>query len=1190
MSKFSQAPIVCTSGINRTQPRNGIASIHFAKSAFLCALILGLLAPVLYGQQQTAQLTGQITDASGAVIAGATVTVTNAARGIKIETKSGPRGQYVVPLLPPDDGYQISVEKQGFKTAKRPGLTLEVAQVARVDIALELGSVVEDVVVTGAPPLLDSQTSSTGEVIGQRSIINLPLNGRSSFRLVQLTPGTVFTGQAYGQFGDVPVNTNQDSNISINGGSRKGNEILIDGVPAGAGFFNSITSIPSVDDTQEFKVQSNNLPAQYGRFSGGVINIETKSGTNDLHGTLYEFLRNSALDANDYIDKGAGVGIPPLKMNQFGFAVGGPVTIPKLYNGKNRTFFFVDYQGTRRIQGATFLGTVPTDLQRQGDFSQTLNAKGGLVTIYNPFSTTVNPANPSQYIRTAFTGNKIPSSMFDPVAKNIIKYYPEPNITGAEFTNANNYLSNAPITVDQNAGSARIDKNVTDRYHFFGRVSWTYTNLTQPNTFGNVSTGGNGAVGTTSWHNWSSAFDNTVTINPTTLLTINYGFARWYQQRKTLSYGFDNSTLGFPASFVSQIQIPMFPNTGPAGYSGMAGNSFLLNGNDTHSLLTSLTKLAGSHTLTIGTDIRLHRINYFSVGSASGSFNFGRAGTQGPNPNTASTSAGDGMASMLLGFGSGGSIPRASGVAMEDWYTAAYIQDDFRIRSNLTLNMGLRYEEESPYTDRHNELNYFDPAVASPAANSQFPKLTGGLSFAGVNGNSSQVYKWNRLQFGPRFGFSYTPFANTVVRGGFGLAFAPLEISNNTIGSVPNGGYSSSTSWNYSLDGGLTPFNLLSNPYPSGLVQPTGNTLGAGTLLGQALTVWTRSPKNPQIEQWNFGIQRQFPSSVLVDIAYVGSHGLHLTSNFNPNQLDPSYLSMGTALQTKVTNPFAPFVSVGALAQPKVAQSQLLLPFPQFTGITEVNRTWGSSEYNSMQLKVNKRTTHGVSFLAVYTFGKLISNVSPNEAPVGGTAPNPQNYYNLAAERSISEMNVPHSFIANAVVQLPFGPGMRLLSGVHGVAAKLIGGWQASGTLVEQTGFPLVMSATIAGSGGNRPNIVPGVNPALSSSRPLPEKVKQWFNTAAFSQPAAFTYGNAPRVESAVHGPDMHNLDFSLMKETQFFDRYGVQFRADAFNLTNTPHFDVPDTTISSPSFGQLNSLLGSPPPREIQFALKVTF
>ena len=676
------------------------------------------------------------------------------------------------------------------------------------------------------------------------------------------------------------------------------------------------------------------------------------------------------------------------------------------------------------------------------------------------------------------------------------------------------------------------------------------------------------------------------------MLTINYGFARWYQERKTLSYGFNNASLGFPASFVSNITIPVFPTISVAGgYSGMGGNSYLINGNDSHGLITSLTKLAGPHTLTMGTDVRLHRINLFNVTSASGSYSFAIAGTQGPNPNTAAATAGNAMASFLLGFGTSGSFPIGSGVAMEDWYTAGYLQDDYRVKNNLTLNLGLRYEEESPYTDRHNRLNYFSTSIASPATNPSFPNLTGGLVFAGVNGNSSQVYKWNTLQFGPRLGFSYTPIANTVIRGGFGLVYAPLEITNTTTGTNPSGGYSSTTSWDTSLNGGLTPYALLSNPYPQGLVQPTGNSLGAATLLGQALTQWTRSPKTPQSEQWNLGVQRQLPSEILVDLAYVGSRGLHLTGTFNDDQLNPSYLSMGTALQNKVANPFAPFVQVGTLSQSTVALSQLLLPYPQFTGITEVNRTWGDSEYNAMQLKVNKRTTHGVSFLGVYTFSKLMSNVSPAEAPVDGTNPTTQNFYDLAAEKSVSEMNVTQSLIANTVAALPFGPGMRFLSGTHGLAAKLIGGWQASGILIEQTGFPLVMATSaITGSGGTRPNYVPGVNPALSSSRPLPQKVQEWFNTAAFGLPLAFTFGNASRVESSVHGPDLHNLDFAMMKETVFHDRYAMEFRAEAFNLTNTPHFDVPDTTVTDTAYGQLNALLPSPPPREVQFALKLSF
>lgn len=1154
------------------------------------AVLAFLLAGIPLHAQQMAQLSGRITDNGGAVIPEATVTVMNAARGIKSITKSDATGYYVVPLLPPAADYQLTVSASGFQIAQRSGITLQVAQVAQVNMVLTVGSISQTVTVTGAPPLLDTQTSSLGQVITANTISSLPLNGRSSFRLIQLTPGVTFNQAANGQFGDVPVNTTWDADFSINGGRAQSNEFLIDGVPSTAGFFNQVTTIPSVDDTQEFKVESANLSAQYGRFAGGVINVTTKAGTNDFHGTLFEFLRNNVLNANDYIDKGAGKATPAFHMNQFGGAVGGPVILPHIYHGKNKTFFFGDFQETRRVQGSTFLTSVPTALQRNGDFSQTYNSSGKLVTIYNPFSTKTNPSNPSQYIRTPFPNNVIPSSMIDPVAKAIMAYYPMPNTTGSPYTNANNYLSNAPVVVNAGQGSARIDQNVNDHYRFFGRFGWMLTDLTQPNSYGNVASGGTGAVGTTKFHNWSFAFNNTVILSPTELLTINYGFARWFQLRETLSYGFNNASLGFPASFVNSVTIPMFPSINMSGYGGTNGQSYLHNGNDSHSLLTSLTSIHGKHTLIVGADVRLHLINYFNVSSSAGTFSFTQAQTQGSNPNTASSTAGNAVASFLLGAGNSGSMPIGAGNELKDWYAAVYVQDDIRISPKLTMNLGLRYEEESPYTDRHNKLNYFSTTIASPAANPQFPDLKGGLVFAGQNGTSSQVYNWNKNQFGPRVGFAYTPIANTVLHAGAGIVFAPLEISNNAVGFAPNTGYSSSTSWETSQNGGLNPHNLLSNPYPQGLVQPSGNSLGAGTAMGQSIGVWDAHPKTPETYQWNVGIQRQLPSSLTVEAAYVGTRGLHWTNNLSLNQLDPAYLSKGTALQNQVANPFQPFVKIGALSSATVTQQQLLLPYPQFTGVTVENATWGSSSYQSGQFKVNKHMTHGVSFLAVYTISKWLANAPGADAPIGtNNSTSVQNYYNLKAEKSLSENDIPQALIFNSVIELPFGRGRYFLNRSGRLVDSILGGWNVSPILTLQKGFPLALSAPIT-DGGNRPNYVPGVSPKLSSSRPLAQKVKEWFNTSAFALPPAFTFGDVSRTIGSVRSPALKNLDLSVDKETQIVGRLRMQFRADIFNLTNTPHFGLPNTSMNSAAFGQLNALLPSPPQREIQFAAKLIF
>ena len=1164
-------------------PRS-IATFTLFASAILC------VAANLAAQQQTAELTGQITDSSGAAVPEATVTITNAARGIKVTVSSNSSGIYVVPLLSPADNYEITVSKAGFQQLTRSGVTLQVAQTATVNLVLKVGSSNQTVVVTGAPPLLDAQTSSIGQVIQARTIAALPLNGRSSFRLIQLTPGVTFNQGAYGQFGDVPVNTTWDTSFSVDGGQAQSNEILIDGVPSEVGFFNQITTIPSVDATEEFKVESNDLSAEYGRFAGGVINVTTKSGTNELHGTAFEFLRNSALDANDYFNNLHGLSIPPLKMNQYGGALGGPVVLPPLYRGRDKTFFFVDYQGTSRIQGTTYINTVPTAAERTGDFSQLLNSKGAPITLFNPFTTRPDPSKPGKYVRDAFPGNQV--GPIDPVAKNLMSYYPLPNTQGAQFTGTNNYISNAPMSVDQDQGSVRIDQNVSDHYHFFGRFGWMLTNLTQPNTLGNVASGGAGAVGVTKFHNWSFAFDNTVTINPSLLLTVNYGYARWYQARQTRSFGFDNSKLGFPSQFVSSVTIPMFPSINVTGYAPMNGQSYLLNGNDSHTVIVSLTKVLSRHTLIAGADIRMHLINFFNVGSSAGSFSFAVAQTQGPDPTVASATAGNAMASLLLGAGSSGSMPIGAGSEMRDWYTAAFLQDNYRPTNRLTLNLGLRYETESPYTDRHNKLNYFSSNVPSPARNPSFPNLTGGLEFAGVGGNPASVYDWNIAHFEPRLGFAYTVIPSTVVRGGAGLVYAPLEISNNAVGFTPTTGFSSTTSWVTSTNGGLNPANLLSNPYPQGLVPPKGSSLGAATQLGQSFNVWTAHPKTPLSYQWNFGIQQQLPSSILVEAAYVASRGMHLTHNFDHDVLNPQYLSMGNALLNKVANPFQPFVSIGTLSASTVTQQQLLLPFPQFLDVNAENETWGDSSYESAQFKVNKRTTHGVSMLAAYTISKWLSNVTVADAPIGPTNNSGvQNWYDLRAEKSLSENDTPQALILNVVAELPFGAGERYLGGLHGPLQALIGGWRASGILTEQSGQPLVFSAPDTGP-GNRPNWVTGVNPKLSTSRPDSQKVAAYFNTGAFSAPAPWQFGDVSRTTGAVRSPGVKNLDFSLVKQTQLFERLNMEFRAEAFNTTNTPHFGLPDTNYAdlNGNFGHLTSSLASPPPREVQFAVKLRF
>lgn len=1141
----------------------------------------------LFGQGTTGQIVGRITDPSGGGVPGVAIKVTNVDNGGVRELQSSETGSYVAPLLPPGS-YRLTMTKEGFRPVSRTGITLLVDQVMRIDQELELGAMAQEVHVTAAAPLLESETSAIGQVVDGAKIQSIPLNGRSAFRLVQLTPGLIASPASSGQFGDIPVNTNQDTTFSINGGRQMSNEIHIDGVPSTTGQFNTITTIPSIEATQEFKVQSNNLSAEWGRFGGGVVNVSTRSGTNVLHGSLYEYLRNSAFDANEFFNKSAGRSIPPFRMNQFGGAVGGPVNLGRLYKGENRTFFFGDYQGTRYRRGDTARFSLPTAEQRGGDFSKTLNQAGALVVIYDPMSTAVDPARPTQSIRTPFAGNILPSARLDPIAKKLITYYPAPNTAGDPNTAFNNYVNNAGRSIDQNQFSGRVDHAFSDAHRMFARLAHNRTLLTQPDSYGNVATPDPGAVGTTPFHQTTFALDNSITASPKSIFNIKYGLARWYQFRETRSYGFDQRTLGIPDSLVKQFQIPVFPAVNVEQYGALAGQSYFSSGNDTHSLIGAWTRVTGKLTLKVGGETRLRRINFFLLGGGGGTYSTNRTFTRGPNPLQFYDNAGNGVASLLLGYPASGDVPIVSGVSAQNFYSAGYVQSDWRLTSRFTMNAGFRYETESPFTERYNSLNYFDANLPSPVKNSQFPDLRGGLVFASPD--SRHVWDWDRKGFAPRLGFAWSAAPKTVLRWGGGLFYAPAETANTATAFASNSGYSASTPFVASVDGGLTPYRTLSNPYPEGIIQPVRNTLGASTFLGQSLAVWDKQQALPVTYQWNFDLQRELPGQILVDVAYIGSRGVHLAfKNRQMNELDPQYLSLNSALNAQVANPFYGSINVGTLAQKTVTRRQLLLPYPQYTGVSVINMTMANSIYHSMQLKVDKRFSKGVGVLVAYTAGKLITDSNNTVSNNGGAANNSTNtqfWYNLHLERSLSEMDVSRSLIMSFVAELPFGPGKAFFSSAHGLAAKLVEGWQFNGITSHRTGFPLGMTATIAG-GGNRPNST-GRSAAIDGDRSRGEAINKWFDTSAFLQPPSFSLGNVGRTLPDVRGPSLFNQDLSLIKNTAIGERVQLQLRFEYFNLTNTPSFSQPNTAMGSGAFGRIQSTLLLP--RVGQVAAKINF
>ena len=1146
---------------------------------FLCVL----MGVYVFGQVVTASLEGIVRDPTGAVVPSAHVRIVNTSTNVETQATTNSEGRFFVPSLPPGGRYSVIVEAAGFKKEERTGITLEVNQSARVDISLQIGSATETVKVSGEAPLLEPTTAAMGQVVDNRSVVNLPLNQRNAYALVFLVPGV--TGSTSYQF--------NSANFSMNGGRPGSSDILVDGIPSSPPLVNPIQGFgvfPSVDSVQEFKVQTNSYSAEFGRSTSGIVNLIYKSGTNQFHGSAFEFLRNSDLDSNSFFSNLHGVPLPSLKRSQFGGSLGGPVEIPKLYHGRDKTFFFFAYEGLRQGSANTLTTSVPTALQRTGNFSQTLNAAGQPVIIYDP-TTTV--ASGSGYVRTPFPGNIIPASMINPVATNVVKYYPLPNQPGAANSGLNNYYGSGTSVVNSSQIDAKVDENINDRNRFF--VRYSRRNLQVPFTplfpaADVVAQNG----GTQPQVSNSAAIDYTFTVSPTFLMEFRYGFARTALDWIPISYGFNSTSLGLPGYIAANADKLLFPGFAPQNYytlGNAAQGVFKRTGFESHLLGVNNTKVLSNQTLKFGWEGRLIRVNDTESGSSTGNFSFTPAITQGPNPNAASSTAGNSIASLLLGVGSGQMIIDSKDAAAESEYYGWYFQDDWKITTKLTLNLGLRYDFDLPRTERYNRMETFNPSVPSPlASETGLTGLRGGLEFPGVNGNSRRQYSPQLTDWAPRFGFAYQLTKNTVLRGGYGIFYGPsYRQAGATIG---NEGFSSVTSYVGSPNG-LTPSLYIGNPFPAGLNPIVGSSQGLLTGIGSAAfeTPITGDNKVPYTENWDFDIQRQLPGNVLVDASYVGSHGVHLNesgeNDFNLNQLSPEALTLETKLQQNVPNPFFGIITTGPLAAATVPQSYLVAPYPQFIGIDASYMTGGYSIYHAFQLKVEKRFSQGLSALLSFTGQKLIdeyaiiSNVGNN---TGGI----QNIYNLKGERGVSSNDISKTLVVSGVYILPFGRGQRFGGNWNRVVDSALGGWQINAIATYQTGFPLsptTQNTSDSGSNVLRPN-VNGQSPVLSGS--VTGRLNEFFNTSVFSQPAPFTFGDVGRTLPNVRAEGNQNIDFSLFKNFQVKERLTMQFRAEAFNLLNQVVFGIPNMVLSSGQFGVISTQSNTP--RQMQFALKLLF
>jgi hypothetical protein len=1211
--------------------------VLFVSAVFYLFISTCLFSPPLSGQTTYGTVTGFITDTSNASIGDAQVTLTNLDTAEKRVQSTGPDGFYsFVDLLL--GRYRIDVEKTGFKHVTRPEVTVDVAQNVRIDLTMQVGDASQTVEVTGETPLLQSETSSIGQVIEQRQANELPLNGRNVFNLISLAPSVVPQGSAIGT--PVGVNPFGWGNYQINGSFGNESAQYLDGQPLNIGYINLPVVIPVQDSVQEFKVQTSNLGADWGKFSGGVVNMSTKSGTNSLHGEAYEYLRNRVLDANDFFLNRAGKSRPPFTQNQFGANAGGPLIIPHAYDGRDKTFWFVAWEGFRLRTGTAFTTTVPTPAEKAGDFSAistpVLDPCGGTVT-----TATACPGFTGA--PTPFPGNKIPASRLNPTSLALLRLFPNANtagqLTGGIVTQ--NFTTATSGGGNQNQVVGRFDQNIGQKQHVFFRFTyWDLTDL----PIDPLGTGVCADRCSEIYYSYLGSLGYTYSVTPNTTIGINASLSRFRYNRNPINAGFDLTTIGWPAQY--NTVVPSAARTPPTpcvfnfadNIMCTQGQSFIQDRNTQFNLSPSVNLVRGRHTLKLGFQLQVGRDNYAQTNVASGSFAFCGSGLP--------CFTGFSFADFLLGFADNpsnvenhffGQAVVPAFVAGQQIYRGFYVDDTYRVTNKFTLNLGLRYELQGPWSERFNRLSFFDPTAQNWLSN---PAATAGLmNVPGVPGARGDVFLVSpgkrtsiledHTNLSPRIGFAYSVNPKTVIRSGYGIFWIPNYVS---FGLNPNNDFVNDATTSYTgTVNGTVPINTIATPFVPIIVPPVGRSLGTlGTQMYATQTVQSFTVADQAnhpygyVQQWNLNIQRDLPAGFFVSAAYVGSKGTHLELyDSQINQLGDNFLTQAasqcaaqsavtgtrcvgsvpagvptvTALQS-VPNPFfdsatgTPF----ALGSSTTTSGQLLRPYPQYSGLRLAGQGNYDSTYHSFQLTVERRFPGGGTLLVAYTAAKLISDTDTLTNWLEVSTGAIQDNNNLKGERSLSSQDVPQRLVINYVLDLPFGQGKKFLSGASGAMNKIVSGWGIDGVTTFQKGFPLVFSNGVANyttlfGAGSRPNFVAGCNKGTSAANKS-AKLGQWFNTACFSAPPDFTFGNEGRVDPTLRASGINNFDFAIFKRTRFGpdERIGFEFRTEFFNIFNRTQFAPPNTSFSSSTFGVVSSTYPGTNPRLIQFGFKLLF
>jgi hypothetical protein len=1213
-------------------------------SAFL--LVATLCASALSAQEVRATIGGRVTDPQGAVVPAADVVLTSQETDVQLQTKTNDQGSWTLEFLLPGH-YKFAISAPGFKTTERGGIELQTADSKQIDVQLEVGATSQSVEVSAAAPLIDTTSATSGTVITSDQILEMPSSSHVVSLLALFSPGVVQQDQD-----NNPVHMWSyigASSFTANGGRNNvwSNSFQLDGAPnnKSGGY---ISFIPSQDSVQEFRVQTNAYDAAISRQAGATINMQTRSGSKNYHGTLYEFTQPDQLGANSFQTNLAGSSISPENLYIFGGTIGGPVRIPKLYDGRQKTFFFTSFEETRQVYPSnTSPTTLPTALERSGDFSQswtTTNTGGQLVRypiqIYDPHSIVAATGN-----RTPFPGQVIPSNRLSSIAGAMLKYLPAPNLPSDGTGNAsNNYNPPSQARNVVPSVSVRMDQNWNNKHHSFGTVRWSHLHQLSGDTFGVDSI----LAGTQSERLAENiGLDHVWVLSPNKILDLRYTINRFEEPSHGTGSGFDPTQLGFPASWVGELQKPSFPYITIANYASFGTTQTDAYTNNTHHVWKgSLTHVRGNHSLQYGGEFWALQEARGGVGN-QGQFDFHNYWTRFNNNNANGTGDGSALAAFLLGLPAGGNIPVNANAMYSQHFTGVYIQDNWRVTNRLTVNLGLRWDFERPVEERFNRLtDRYDPAVLNPisaAAQSAYAailaanptnttvqqlaqllpassfKVPGAQLFAGMNGTPRAAVNTDWHEWQPRFGFAYQIDRNTVVRGGFGRF---------TQAGFPTGGqngFSRSTDLVATQDNYVTPYDSLANPFRNGIFAPTGSSLGPLTNLGQGVN-WDNSDLN-RFYSWEYSLHLQHQwKSWLFEMGYSHNKTYNISWGWNENmpsftlwqQLQtPVFSSTGKppstlTWNTQVPNPFYQLAGVSPSASiysaKTVAMNQLLNPNPLMGGITENNPS-GRNQYDGMQNRVEHRFSRGFSILAAFTWAKLFEDTSFLGPQISGPL----------VEHKLGGENRPLVFSLSPIWQVPLGRGRHFGRVMPKWADTVVGGWEMSGNYRIQSGVPVVF-----GTAG----FFSGKDFALPRDQ---QSLYKWFDTSQFypfpnSNTTLATLANYPAWTGVQNMPGysyvptstdtikngvyqdfanyvqryptrwgdvrasrVNNLDLGLYKTFRVSERWKVQLRGNAFNAFNHPRFGAPDTNPANSTFGRV-TLSQKNQPRGVEFAVRASF